>query len=65
MVNGGKDLKKGEDNKKEEVQKDYPCIFYHNIKCPIRTLWKLRPESLAPFCQACKDIYITGKLAKD
>lgn len=49
---------------KETEEKEYPCVYYPNIVCPIRTLWKLKPESLQGFCVACKDIYINRKLAK-
>lgn len=39
-----------------EEKKDYPCIWYPGIVCPIRTEWKLMPENLAPWCSVCKDI---------
>jgi len=48
-----------------EEEKEYPCVFFPNIKCPIRTLWKLKPESLQGFCVACKEIYINRKLTKN
>lgn len=47
-----------------EEDKEYPCVFYPKITCPIRTMWKLKPESLQGFCVACKDIYIVAKLAQ-
>lgn len=39
-----------------EEKKEYPCVWYPNIVCPIRTEWKLMPENLAPWCSVCKDI---------
>lgn len=36
----------------EEVR-TYPCVYYSHIVCPIRTLWKLKPESLFPACSSC------------
>jgi len=34
----------------------YPCVWYRQIICPIRTQWKLKPENLAPWCNTCKQI---------
>lgn len=51
-------------NEKEDIQKTYYCVFYPKVECPIRTMWKLKPESLAPFCQACSKIYIVGKISE-
>jgi len=36
-----------------ETTEVYPCVFMSHRQCPIRTKWKLEPESLAMFCQAC------------
>ena len=53
--------RKGEE---EESQKTYYCVFFPKVECPIRTLWKLKPESLSPFCEACSRIYICDKKGK-
>lgn len=37
-------------------EKDYPCVWYKEVICPIRTQWKLSPENLAPWCTVCKQI---------
>ena len=34
----------------------YPCIWYPEITCPIKTKWKLSPENLVPWCMTCKSI---------
>jgi len=39
-----------------DEQKDYPCVWYEKIICPIRTKWKLSPENLTPWCTVCKQI---------
>lgn len=40
----------------KDEQKDYPCVWYRQITCPIRTQWKLSPENLTPWCAVCKQI---------
>lgn len=52
----GKDEKIYRALRPEEVQKDYPCVWYKEITCPIRTQWKLSPENLTPWCSVCKQI---------
>ena len=42
--------------KQEEDSKDYPCVWYVKIQCPIRTKWKLKPENLTSWCGVCKQI---------
>ena len=32
---------------------EYNCIFDHSLKCPVRTEYKLQPESLVDFCALC------------
>lgn len=39
----------------EEEEKEYPCIWF-NFRCPIRTRWKLTPESLALWCPICRAV---------
>lgn len=39
-----------------DEQKDYPCVWYDEVCCPIRTKWKLVPENLTPWCTVCKQI---------
>jgi len=39
-----------------QEEKEYPCVWYEDIKCPIRTKWKLLPENLAPWCSICQEI---------
>lgn len=49
----------------ENQKKEYPCVWYPDIVCPIRTEWKLMPENLAPWCAVCKDIgYLDKKLSE-
>lgn len=43
-------------NVESHLVKDYPCVWYSDIPCPIRTQWKLKPENLAPWCTVCKQI---------
>lgn len=40
----------------KEEQKEYPCVWYEEIVCPIRTRWKLSPENLVPWCPVCKQV---------
>ena len=36
------------------IKKDkYPCIFRLTEDCPVRSFWKLQPESLVRFCELC------------
>jgi len=45
--------------------KDYPCVWYEKVTCPIRTKWKLSPENLTPWCTVCKQIgYLDEEKAK-
>jgi len=37
----------------KKKEKEYPCIWNPKINCPIRKLYKLKPESLAIFCEMC------------
>jgi len=38
----------------KEEKTVYPCIWYEDIaECPIRTMWKLKPESIVAFCAIC------------
>lgn len=37
--------------KTEEIP-TYDCVFISH-SCPVRSFFKLRPESLAPFCATC------------
>lgn len=47
-----------------EEAKDYPCVWYEEITCPIRTKWKLSPENLAPWCTICPPIYLNEQKKK-
>lgn len=40
----------------KDKEEKYPCVWYPNIICPIRSRWKLAPENLTPWCTVCKDI---------
>lgn len=31
----------------------YDCAFNHDRVCPVRTMFKLKPESLVAFCKIC------------
>lgn len=39
-------------------EKDYPCVWYDSIICPIRTKWKLSPENLKLWCEICPLLYL-------
>jgi len=34
----------------------YPCVFDNSLECPVRVVYKLRPESLVEFCKICPRI---------
>lgn len=53
---GGQDEKLYRALNPNEQQKDYPCVWWEEIICPIRTKWKLSPENLTSWCGICKDI---------
>lgn len=33
---------------------EYTCIFDPKQKCPVKTEYKLKPESLVEFCKICR-----------
>lgn len=35
------------------MDEEYRCIFEPDTTCPVRTKWKLRPESPVDFCKVC------------
>lgn len=43
-------------------KKPYYCIFDKEKPCPVKTEYKLKPESLAEFCKLCKGTPINIRL---
>jgi len=37
-----------------EVERKYNCIFDLERECPVKTSYKLKPESLVEFCKICR-----------
>lgn len=39
--------------KKDSDDRIYPCVYGLTDNCPVRKLYKLKPESLEKFCANC------------
>jgi len=42
----------------------YPCVWNPKVVCPIRTIWKLKPESLVEWCKICDKLPLHKKRRK-
>jgi len=38
---------------KKAKEKFYPCVYYPDSPCPVKEVYKLKPESLVLFCAYC------------